>query len=254
MASDTSVALGLTEFVAKLIEETFNAITLSAQEQADRDAKFRAAAELSLSDFIEQHISDVEIDLKLEELFPAASGAGHAIVVGAPYSRGNAADEDPPVLARLGLALESGDYASGKLTDQGVDKIRAAARIAAGTALYESMKKMIGRGIPRVVVDKGRILTRLTFETHDLEDQSTTAAAPTVPAAVSPVRTAAASGATRFMFSKSASNILAVNPANLTKLSAIRFAVAPVKQETPDGEVRGSVYGEVEINFRTTGN
>jgi hypothetical protein len=165
MSTDTNVALGLTEFVAKLIEETFNAIALSAQEQAERDAKFTAAVKLTLDEFIDKHVSDVEIDLKLEEIFPSSTGnTGHAIYAGAPYSEGDETQkENPPIFAELGLKLSDGDYRGGKLTDQGVVTIRAAAKIAAGQSLYEAFRTMVGRGIPRVVVDKGRILTRLTF-------------------------------------------------------------------------------------------
>ena len=250
MSSDTNVALGLTEFVAKLIEETFNAITLSAQEQAERDAKFKAAVSLTLDEFIDKHISDVEIDLKLEELFPPdINETSHAIYVGAPYTTASGGrGEEPPVLAALGLELSAGDYSNGKLTEKGVAKIRDAAKAVTGQSLYEAFRKMVGRGIPRVVVDKGRILTRLSFETHELEDKGTAGE----PATATGTRTAVAVSATpRFMFSKSLSNLLSISTANLQRLSGIRLAVAPAVKDDETSDIRSSVYGEVEIQFKT---
>lgn len=252
MSSDTNVALGLTEFVAKLIEETFNAIALSAQEQAERDAKFTAAVNLTLDEFIDKHISDVEIDLKLEELFPSYTGkTGHAVYVGAPYSAGDDAQgEEPPVLAGLGLELAAGDYRGGMLTEQGVAKIRAATKSVTGQSLYEAFRKMVGRGVPRVVVDKGRILTRLTFETHDLGATGTGTTAESINAAATRT-TAAVSRVPRFMFTKSPSNLLSISTANLQRLSGIRLAVAPATKDEQPSDTRSSVYGEVEIQFRT---
>jgi hypothetical protein len=251
MSSDTKIAVGLTEFVSKLIEETFNAVALSAQEQAERDGKFLETVNLSLEEFIAKHITGVEIDNKLEEHFPAdKKGVPHAIYAGAPYVPAKGEEpEQPPIKESLNCTLSDGGYSGGKLTEAGVAAIREAARVLTGKQLYESFKKMVSRGIPRVVVEKGRILTKLTFETHELENNDTeTGAAPSGSVTSQPL---AAAMTPRFMIKKSPSNVLTMSTENLKRLSKIRLAVAPVSRDEQAGGSSGSVYGEVEIQFKT---
>ena len=111
MAGEQPIDLGLTEFVSKLIDDTFSAVTQTARDQAQRDSEITAAAEMDFEDFKERYISGEDVENELIELFPSNNqDQQHAIYTGGEYTPQNDEDETPPILGALGLKLQGIDF------------------------------------------------------------------------------------------------------------------------------------------------
>ena len=163
----------------------------------------------------------------------------------APYAKGSAEKpEEPPIKRELGLTLLNNMYAASQLNASGASAIRDTTKELLAQLAYNSFQQMVNRGIPRVVVEKGRILAKLTFETLELEEEPQTETTPPSPVSVV--------SSPRFMFKKTSANLFTVSSADLQKLSKVRMAVTPADQGTDHStEQRTKAYGEVEIHFKT---
>ncbi|WP_413699980.1 hypothetical protein ACLKMH_22105 [Psychromonas sp. KJ10-10] len=90
--------LDLTEFVSKLIQDTFNAITITSKDQAEVYYELKRLASLDFDVFREKYIQQSDVDTKLLELFPLEKGSEglHAINVGLPYLYDNEKKQELP--------------------------------------------------------------------------------------------------------------------------------------------------------------
>ena len=86
MASEPQ--LDLTEFVSKLIHDTFNAITVSSKEQAEAYFELTRLASLDYESFRDKYITGQAVDEELTRLFPSGGddpARPHLVYAGAPY-------------------------------------------------------------------------------------------------------------------------------------------------------------------------
>ncbi len=276
------VELGFSEFVAKLVSEVFDAVVATAVDQERRQAELVESAGLDLADFAPRHVAEAEVDAALAGLFPDPedpTGAGHRIRVGARYAPPSARrPEDPPVADALGIALARGDYEGSngqeKLTEKGVERVREAARLAVAAVRLDALRTAVRRGVPRVSVDAGRILARLTFRTlaTSAEGDGAVASSAGSSSAGSPSAGTAGSAPSRSVgpsISASATAFGAsptVSAARPVLAPAVLAAVASVSPQSVLPDVRlavkqadetgstsqsATVYGEVEIRFKT---
>lgn len=231
--------VGFAEFVAKLISEVFEAIVTSQIDQEKRLTELAAAADLDLGEFAERFVTDEQVGLELARLFPGED-AEHpsAIYVGAPYRpRHKGLSEMPPVYAQLGSTLQRTDYTvkqrQARLNASGVEKIRLAVRKRLAEEQYAAMQQIMRRGVPRVIVDAGRVNAKLTYEVISTEDAGQLERATHLAEPLQPI---GRSGLFR----------------EPTVLSKLRMVVRPADERSPQNQkLQVNVFGEVEINLKT---
>lgn len=242
----TPAEIGFAEFVGKLLSEVLDSVLSSQIEQERRLAELSASAALTLADAEALLVGEADVDAELARLFPADVPGGHAVYGGASYRpEGGGLAEEPPFAATLGVTLLAHvDYGPGQpagqvLTVAGVAKIRAAARTRLAASLLAALRQIVGRGVPRVLVNSGRVNARMTFQ---LTSQAPSAA----PASqLSPVFLGAAERA-RFALPTAS---LATSPP-----SSLRLTVRQASDRAPQvAQLQVDVYGEVEVTFRTVG-
>lgn len=268
MAGEQPIDLGLTEFVSKLIDDTFSAVTQTARDQAQRDSEITAAAEMDFADFKERYISAEDVEDELIELFPSDNqDQPHAIYAGGEYIPQDDTDEVPPILGALGLRLQAPDFkevADGFVfTDKGVTKIKHEALDMLARESHKAFREIVERGIPRVIVDTGRILAKISFSTYQLDDSSDDASsdadvsgADRASRSSTPTSAIANSHSIRGTAAlRSNATAMRLSKSNLPRLSKIRMKVTPaakrVDSSSDTPSEASSIYGEVEINFRT---
>jgi hypothetical protein len=174
----TPVDLGFAEFVSKLIADVFDATISSQAQQLEKLIELESLLARSNDEFIDALLARDEffndIELLLTAYFPLDDGEhAHAIYEGAPYEPAkNDTLEQPPIAEKLGLVLSDGDFKprAKVLTLQGVTKIyrKAAEPFAAQRRLI--LKQLVENGLPKLVVDSGKINAKLTFTTHKIND------------------------------------------------------------------------------------
>lgn len=253
------VDLGFAEFVTTLLSEVVSSIAAAQSDQAQRLAELTAAASLSVEEFAASHVTDAVLDEYLAARFPSsAPDRPHDAVGGAPYrpARGQQR-EHPPYEEALGVHLTGTDFNAdkGTLLARGVGKIRDAARRQVAEQQQDVARALLERGVPKVVVDAGRISAKLTFEALQYrEEGGAVPAASEAPAAeetFSRLGTGGLIGAHGVVMIGRLPrlNITSVLPA---VLQDVRLLVRPADDRRPEtGTTRANVYGEVELTFKT---
>lgn len=244
--SDTKINnLGLAEFVAGLISETFEALSSSMEEQFRRESEIRSAASMPIEQFREEFVTEAELTSEVDALCRRLYGSDaeeNPVRKGAVYSPlSGASAETPPILARYGLQLlETTHYeVDGDgyvLTEEGANLIKGVIGEEWLAGQQKILREVLNRGFPRIIVDSGRILSKVSFQLEETQPAS-----PEPKKAVnSPV------------FSRSAlsSSRLGLNRANLL-LPAVKFTIQPAGDTDPNKMSSTSLYGEVEIHFKT---
>ena len=231
--------LGFAEFVAKLIEETFEAIVSSQSEQERRYGEMLQAAELDSEAFAELMVPEVAIAEELSRLLPSDTpGQPHAIHVGASYkpARGRRL-EKPAFRSMFGVVLERRDYIVSRrrgicLKRSAVDRISKAVRLRLATGQQEALRQSLQRGIPRLIIDSGSVSAKLTFQLIRVEDAESPDILPTLAAPIRPL-------------SKSPKPI---SP----ELNKIRLLVRNANVQAPqENRPQTDVFGEVKVTFKT---
>jgi hypothetical protein len=252
------VDLGFTEFVTTLLSEVVSSIAAAQSDQAQRLAELTAAASLSVEEFAASHVTDDVLDDYLAVRFPASDpGRPHDVVGGAPYqpARGQQR-EDPPYEETLGVRLTGSDFNAdkGSLLSRGVGKIRDAARLQLAEQQQDVAQALLERGVPKVVVDAGRISAKLTFEALQYREESAVPAeseAPVTDGTVSRLDAGALIGAHDVVMIGRLPR-LNVAPVLPQVLQDVRMLVRPADDRRPEtGSSRANVYGEVELTFKT---
>jgi hypothetical protein len=238
---DNTVELGLAEFVFQLISETFDAVTGSVIDQSEKVSAVAESANQPLADFAAENVTDAEIDRRLGELFPPKDEQHpHAIYRGAEYTPGDGGQlERPPVRERLGLVVEREHVTKSaskgvRLSNAGVEAIRRAAGIALAAERQESVRLLVSEGVPRIVVDSGRITSKVTLAIRPTGDPG--GSATNDPG----VATASAS------FAKGPIAEFASRPR-----FPVRLVVRPADPASPQSGRAAEVHGEIEIAFKT---
>lgn len=239
----TPVEMGFAEFTAKLIADTFEAVTVALAEQEAQYLELTRAAELPPETFAEQAVAEEDLERELARLFPGDQKHPHAVYVGAPYTPATVkAAEAPPFAELLDVKLAEGDWdrrgAAITLAEPGVAKIRGAARTMLGLERYAALRQLLARGLPRVLVDSGRINAKLTFQVTQMEESAPAASEqPTLVAR--PITTL--TPLSRF-----------VGLARPFPQANVRLLVRQVDTRDPQNtQVKVNVFSEVEITFKT---
>jgi hypothetical protein len=240
MAENNSPAeLGFAEFVAKLISEMFNALATAQFDQEKQLAELAEASSISLSEFGKRFITDEQVDLELEQLFPGIPPENPtSIYLGAPYKpRQNNSDESPPIQAVLGVVLGKGDYGRKGtlliLKQPGVNKLTAAVRGKLANSQQSDIVQVLNRGIPRIIADAGKINAKLTYEVLSTEQ------------AVKPERAKSLAAPVNSLVS---TGYLSKSPT----LSKFHLLVRQADERAPQtSTLKVNVFGEVEITFKT---
>lgn len=243
--------LGLAEFVAGLISETFEALSASMADQLTRQTDLIRAAELDVETYGRQHIDAAAIEQACLALFGDAQGQ-NPITAGKPYLPGEPETEMPAIRQALGLALQEGvdyrkdDESGWVLAPAGIDRIRLEIRTQLARNHQEALRMLLNKGLPRVSIDSGRILAKVTFDLTETTSVSTPVES-TTTVAPQPVRVAGMLNAAAFQ--SKLLNRLSATRTNLL-LPNTQLKVKPASDDTAQSSSK-SVYGEVEITFKT---
>jgi len=165
--------VGFPEFTAKLITDTFNAITQSYIEQMAQYINLVQAVSQSLQEYINNTADDVSAD-EIGVFLVALGGLNDAalnFLLGDSSTAGSlTAAEAAAINAAVALPPPAGTSptpaAQGTLTSSRSQTIAQAVarRIAANK--YDLLQTMVRQGVLRLIVDTGTIETRLTFTTY----------------------------------------------------------------------------------------
>jgi len=264
--NETKVALTLAEFVGKLISETFQAVISSMADQVRQQEAIIAGTELELAEFSLQFISDNDVEEHLSALFPCKDDLhAHAIFEGALYQpAGNDHVEEPAIMELTGYMMERADFRKNKLTKKaveeikltitkkGVKKIKSAVRMNLAEDRQKALIALMRQGVPRVIVESGRILSKVTFivnqqgptgngntDSNETDTAGSEGAAQTVEPR--PIRAGMLT-----------SELKRLSPMIFKPriLDSTRMLVKQADDEAPQTS-EAKVYGEVEIKFKT---
>jgi hypothetical protein len=240
--------LGLAEFVAGLISETFEAISVSMESQLMRQAELVRAAELDPEEYAAKHITEDAVDQACMELFGAVDNTT-LIVRGGAYIPGKGDDENPPIKRQLGIELETpADFQKMnngyQLTEQGAARIRKEIRLQAAQFHQETLRLVLNKGLPRILIDSGRILSKVTFNVTESESEATP---PAAVSAAGNLKTAEINNIAAFK--TNLINRLGITRKNLL-LPNTQLKVKPAADDKSQTSTT-NVYGEVEISFKT---
>ena len=187
MANGTSAAvneaarldeIGFPEFTCKLVTDVFDALVSANIRQTEAYVELLKAVSQSLSDYINNTKDDIDGEQILQFLAQTlppdtASGSSDEATKVAPGTTLTTADADALNTA-LTVPAEAGVTNNNQVTvdtsaalDQsGVNAIMDAAAIRLTANKYDLLKEMVKQGILRIVVESGKIETRLTFTTY----------------------------------------------------------------------------------------
>ncbi len=168
---ESPVQVGFAEFIARLMSEVFDSVITSQVDQEQRYAQMLASAAMSPEEYGSRYLGDEDVAVETASFFPPRPEDKDmltSVYQGSPYRLDKETrDESPPFAEVLGLQLgKDGVGAEGDrlfLTQAGVDAVHAQIRSRLSVRHLDIAGQIISRGLPRVVVDSGRINGKLTF-------------------------------------------------------------------------------------------
>ncbi len=160
--------VGFAQFTAALITQTLDAVIAAQLQQEEKVRELQDAAGLAPAQFAEEAVPLEDAENELVRLFPV-SQYPKGVMPGAPYTpSGHDTPEEPPILSYTGYMMQKGDWAKQDdatvITENGYKNILAHVRLALATERHANILQMVRRGIPRVVVDHGRVNAKLFFQ------------------------------------------------------------------------------------------
>ena len=166
------------QFTATLIAETLDAIIEAQLGQEEKLRELQEIAGLDTIRFAEEVISGEEIERELARLFPAAERIC-GVMDGSSYTPPEPGrEEEPPVSQTIGYIMKDGDWkrsgAGTVITEAGYQHIINHVRMNLAVKQLENVIQLVHRGIPRVMVDNGRINTKLTFQLSQIKSPGDT--------------------------------------------------------------------------------
>jgi hypothetical protein len=233
----TESQLDLTEFVSKLIHDTFNAIAISSKEQAEIYFEITRLASLDYETFKLKYITDAAVDEELLRYFPVTEETAHphGIYEDAPYLFDlETGKETPDLSGSFSFETDKSQRKKSRLTARTVENIREYVRDYLASQHYSAFKEIVKRGIPRVIIESGRILAKLSLKATEIENDDTE----------TPETSATA-------LSKSALNKSLLSRRIVNKISKTRVGVTLPDPGNTTTQTTTSLWGEVEIKFRT---
>jgi len=210
--------IGFAEFTALLLTETLDAVISAQLSQEERIQEMATAVSLEPAVYADRYISTELLRVEILRLFPG-EGEKSSVDQGAPYRQPEGIQaETPPLFEVCGYTVRKDDLQRGEqgmLMFSARGAVRIADCIASLLAVRQqsALKSMVARGMPRVLVDHGRVSAKLTFR---LDQQQ-----------------AAVAGATALPFKS-------------------KLQVQPVNSRGPEYfSLKTDITSEVEITFKT---
>jgi hypothetical protein len=168
------VDLGFAEFAAQIVAELHEGLLVAQNEQESRRIKLAELSSLPLEEFARRFITNEQVETELIRLFPAGRGKAHRIRTGTSYAAKTVKHaESPPIQSKLGIQLTPQDLrvrgGRSQLSQKGVQSIRDALRIRLAEPRLKTLRQAATQGIPRLVLDSGRVNVKLIFRLEELE-------------------------------------------------------------------------------------
>ncbi|PKP58668.1 MAG: hypothetical protein CVT88_06915 [Candidatus Altiarchaeales archaeon HGW-Altiarchaeales-1] len=182
--------LGFAEFVSQLISETLQAVITSMIQQEKEIRELEEGASLNIDGFAERFITDDVVRNEILRLFPSDEKGKSSVDPNAPYTPPDKNTENPPIYSIIGYRMSKNDFNEGKgiyiITDDGYKNIYDAVKILLATRYKDVMSNIISRGVPRVVVDHGKINSKISISlrsetTEKKEEKNTMLIKPFLP-------------------------------------------------------------------------
>lgn len=177
---EKSAEVGFAEFAAQLVAEVHEAVLAAQAHQEDRRAQIAELASMPVERFARVFITRDQVEAELARLFPARGGKAHFIRAGMSYRPATASrPEAPPIQAKLSVRLSEKDVHAARgerfeLTAAGERTVRETARIRLAEAQIKALRQATSQGLPRVIVNSGRVNVKLAFSLLDLDSLSAT--------------------------------------------------------------------------------
>lgn len=150
------VNLGMSEFIAKLIDETMEAVIDAQNTQNEQIASIRMASLQSLEEFASKNVSDSEAVSYLSNLIAPTT----LPVVGKIFDMIFFQN-------KLDMTFIAGDFILSKrantLTQQGYDAMLLQCKILQSEQKHEMFKLLFRDGLPKIVIDNGEITAKVAF-------------------------------------------------------------------------------------------
>lgn len=168
--------LGFAEFTAKLISDVFDAVVSSNIRQQEAYAELLERVSGSIQEFEQEAVSDADVDAYLVERFPDPSTPGQTSLVGG-YAVPDTESDDTAerintlfgaAAVDLGVTLPT---AGETLDETDVETFAAVTRRTLASRRLDSLRELVETGVVRLVVETGRIETRLDFTTFGSDSQ-----------------------------------------------------------------------------------
>lgn len=232
------VDLGFSEFVSKLIADTFEAILSSAYSQEENWDKLRELLSHDLEKFTDLTIDEEMLRNEIIRLFPDEQGET-SIVKDGKYSKADLSRNiaEKPLIEYYTAYKPKRN----KLSENDVNEIYRIVRNQLGQKHYEILSAVLSKGTTKVIVDAGKINAKLNFEIYQLEDsennEEPAAGIPLIPRE-------------RIIVKQKLPIFGGLSKP--TELKNVHFLVKPPTDSTPQsGQIKVNVYSEVEIQFKT---
>ena len=232
------VDLGFSEFVSKLISDTFEAVISTNISQEEDWTQLNDLLSQELDVFTNLVVDDEMTENEVIRLFPNDSG-GTTIVAEEKYQKadpGKNIPETPPIEVLTGYKP-----VGKKLSKKDVDSIRELIRIQLGRKQYEVLSRVFSRGATKVIVDAGKIKAVLNFEVLQIkESENPEGSGGNTPPG----------GNKRITVKRKFPGFAGL--ARPVEMRNVHFFVKPPTDTQPQtGQVKANVYGEIEIQFKT---
>lgn len=222
--------MGFAEFTGQLISETFQAVVRSLVQQEKEVRDMEQIAALEPADFARLYITEDMLRAEIVRLFPSKEGkeTESSIDPGSPYTlQDEKQAEDPPVFILTGYRITGKDLEKDretgnlKISKVGYAHIKEIIQSMLAAGCRDTLLLMFQRGVPRVMVDHGKINTKLSFYLTNVMEKG-----------------------------EETKSKLPV--AFISKPFLPRLTVKPVSNRTPEFlTLKVDVIGEVEITFKT---
>jgi hypothetical protein len=160
--------IGFAQFTAALITQTLDAVIAAQLQQEEKIRKLRESAGLTPAQFAEEAVSPEDVENELARLFPPDQYP-KGIMAGAPYTPASQTQpEEPPIYSYTGYEMQKGDWVEQDnvivITENGYKNILTHVRLTLATEHHTNILLMMRSGIPRIVIDHGRVNTKLFFQ------------------------------------------------------------------------------------------
>ena len=235
------VELGFSEFVSKLIADTFDAVIVSAINQEENWSNLERLLSLDFAEFMQEVIEDEMVTQELANLFPDVQEGKTQITQGAAYTKediGKNQAENPPIFRTLGYQPEGKE-----LSEKDVDSIRQIVKKRLGEKQFILLSKVFSMGSTKVMVDAGKINAKLNFQIMQMDETDEDGEPPQTNLSQ------LALNKKLFLTNSFPSMSKIQRPAALNK---VRLFVKPPSDKDPQShQITANVYGEVEIHFKT---